>query len=109
MRKFSAIVLLAQCLSGCAFSTHYRSPEAPADTPAVPAASVRLYSGEPAGRYQVIGSVAVDKMSGEEAVAEYLKEEAGALGANAVIQVRLTKINSIAPRTGASGTAVRLE
>jgi len=59
-------------------------------------------------KYEVIGSVAVDALGGGDEAKRALQERAGQIGANAVIDVRLTKINSFTVRSGASGTAVRI-
>lgn len=96
-------------LTGCAFSTHYLQDGAKT-YPAEVASNVRVYAADRLDtKYTVIGSIAVDKLGDGNDAVEYLREEAGKLGANAVIGVRLTKLNSSAKRTGISGVAVRTE
>jgi hypothetical protein len=94
-------------LSGCAASTVYRQPGAPVLPASVPA-GVRIFGGEPRGAYTVLGSVAADKIGAAADALELLREKAASLGADAVIDVRLTKIDVASGRTGLSGTAVRL-
>ncbi|RZA00841.1 MAG: heavy metal-binding domain-containing protein [Proteobacteria bacterium] len=103
--KYLALSILA--LSSCAASTVYRQPGAPSLSPSMPA-EVRVYSGEPKGAYVILGSVAADRLGGADDAVELLREKAASLGANAVIGVRLTKIDLASGRTGLSGTAVRL-
>ena len=94
-------------LSGCAASTVYRQPGAPSLAPTAPA-DVRIFAGEPRGSHVILGSVAADKLGDAADAVLLLREKAASLGADAVINVRLTKIDVASGRTGLSGTAVKL-
>jgi hypothetical protein len=73
---------------------------------------VRLYTGGevPGKKIRYVGYVVTD-MVGNDAVkaVNALKDEAAMLGANAVIHVRLTKLNGFCVRCGAAGIAVLAE
>ncbi|MFA6467945.1 MAG: hypothetical protein WCW35_03540 [Bacteroidota bacterium] len=105
MKKILMFLTIFLFTSGCAISTHYFQDGASAKA-AVDPTLVKIYSGDLAQEYEVIGSVAVDATGDGNAAAELLKTKAGKIGANAVIMTRLTKLSSVAARTGLSGVAV---
>ena len=74
--------------------------------------SVRLYTGTkiPGKTYRFIGYVVVDTVGNEGDKAAYaLKEEAAMLGANAIVNFRLTKLTGFIKRCGAAGIAVLVQ
>ena len=101
------LLVSAVLFSGCSTATHYLSEGGKARD-GVDASKVKIYSAEKIDmKYDVIGSVAVDLAGDSDEAATLLKKEAGSIGANAVINTRLTKMHSHASsRTGLSGTAV---
>jgi hypothetical protein len=109
MKKIILAFPLLAFFSGCAVQTHYYQTGVTEPTGKVAPADVKVYSGRaPTGTsFLVLGSVAVDVPGDGSAVLPLLKEEAAKMGADAVIEVKLTKINSFAERTGLSGTAIR--
>lgn len=68
-----------------------------------------VYAGDKIDKnYEIIGSIAVDTPGfGNDAMLA-LKSQAAAIGANAVINVKLTKLQSFVARTGLSGVAIRI-
>jgi hypothetical protein len=105
MKKISLFIAVAFMLSSCSVATHYIQDDASAK-PAVQPETVKIYSGDLSHDYDVIGSVAVDVVGTGKDAAQRLRIEAGKIGANAVIFVKLTKLSSPADRTGLSGVAV---
>ncbi len=107
--KTKIIYLLSLVLiTGCAISTHYIH-EGGQKYPAISPDQVKIYtSNKIDARYEVIGSIAADNVGDGEAAMEALKKEAASIGANAVIDVKLTKIASTVSRTGLSGVAIRV-
>ncbi|MFA6456038.1 MAG: hypothetical protein WCW40_04385 [Bacteroidota bacterium] len=105
MKKIIMLFSILLLASGCAISTHYIQEGSTAKS-AVDPSMVKIYSGDLPQEYEVIGSVAVDATGDGKAVAQLLKTKAGKIGANAVIMTRLTKLSSVAARTGLSGVAV---
>ncbi len=96
-------------VSGCAIKTHYiQSNKTPMES--VSPEQVKVYVKAPEGRkYNVIGSVASYAAGAEDAISE-LKKEAGSIGANAIINLKLHKEMSYSEEnTGASGVAVRMQ
>lgn len=71
--------------------------------------TIKIYSGDIEQDYIVIGSVTSDTPGKADKAIQHLKKNASKLGANAIIKVKLTKINSFSNRTGLSGVAVRLK
>lgn len=109
MKKNLLYCLLLLCLlSGCSISTHYLQSGASV-FPETNAEAVNIYTGEIEEEYEVIGSIAVDVVGDGKAAEKFLKKKASKLGADAVMLVRLTKMNSPAQRTGISGVAVKLK
>lgn len=108
MITITRLVLCVALLSlqACSMSGHYLQHGARLLQPVAPE-SVHLYAGDgPASNPYVLGGVAVDVNGDGADAAEAFREEAASLGANAVIRVRVTKINGFASRTGLSGVAV---
>jgi hypothetical protein len=106
IRPFICLVFIL-FFSSCTITTHYLQEGAKA-YPATTPDKIKIFSGEKAEKdFIVLGSVAVDTPGDGESAATALKQEAASLGATAIINVRLTKVASSTPRTGASGTAVR--
>ncbi|MBI2428726.1 MAG: hypothetical protein HYV29_08025 [Ignavibacteriales bacterium] len=105
MKKSFFFLTLSAVLCSCTITTHYIQDGASAKT-AVAAESVKIYTGDIAHDYDVIGSVAVDVAGDGKKAALKLKEKAGSIGANAVIMTKLTKLASYGGRTGLSGVAV---
>lgn len=108
MKKNILNCLMLLCLlSGCSISTHYVQSGATVYSE-TNAEDIQIYTGDIEEEYQVIGSIAVDVMGNGKAAEKYLKKKASKLGADAVMLVHLTKMNSPAQRTGISGVAVKL-
>lgn len=106
MKKIALILLMLVFVASCTVKTHFLQTDAVAYE-AVSPEQVKIYTGNKLdAEFVVIGSVAADSPSVDGAV-KALKEEAGKIGANAVIDVKLAKIASSDSRTGISGVAVR--
>lgn len=93
-------------LTGCNFYTYYLQTGSTA-FPETKPESIAFYSGDIDKEYQVIGSVAVDVVMDGVAAKNYLRLKASKLGADAIIYVKLVKLNSFTQRTGISGVAVK--
>ena len=90
MKRFFWAVL-AFALTACASSARLATEDARSQRAQTDSATVNVYAGREIGRkYQVVGTVlaAADGESGERALAE-LRKEAAALGADAVVDLRL--------------------
>lgn len=109
MKKIAVILPILVLLSGCAIQAHYFQSGANTTLTPVLASTVKIYSSRVPtdSGVQVLGSVAVDIVGDGDAAMQTLREEAGGMGANAVYEVELTKINTYAKRTGIRGVAVR--
>lgn len=105
VRTIAAVTALMVVLAGCTISTHYIQEGSSAKQPSDPSV-VKIYTGDLAADYEVIGSVAVDVAGDGKLAAEKLKIRAAKIGANAVIMTKLSKLSSIGERTGISGVAV---
>jgi len=107
MKKILFVLVLTVLVS-CTIKTHYIQDDAQSFEKTDPQ-MIKVYSSNDVGQpYDVIGSVAVDSPGGGEDALKALKEEAALLGANAIINVKLGKISSLASSTGLSGVAVRI-
>ena len=106
MKKLFLILSFA-LFTSCVIKTHYIQDDAQAFDKTNPS-EIKIYTGDDIGsEYDVIGSVAVDAPgTGEDSIKE-LRAEAAKLGADAVINLKLTKLSSFVQRTGASGVAVK--
>ena len=69
---------------------------------------IKLYAGDIADDYQVVGVVCATA-TGIDFATQHLVKKAAALGANAIINVELDKIASFTTATGISGVAIRVE
>lgn len=109
MKKIIALLFLVTFVfAGCTVHTHYSltNRQLNRSNPY----RIKVYAGTPSGmKYTVLGLVAVDTPGKGEKAMDKLKNEASYLGANAIINVQLTKLNSFASRTGMSGVAVLVE
>lgn len=109
MKRLISFLGFILILTSCAITTQYVQPEAPSYE-AVEASQVKIYSSMDIGQsYDVLGNVAVDMLGDGRAAKSVLQEEAAEMGANAVIGVKLTKMNTFAQRTGLAGIAVRIK
>jgi len=105
MKSLLIVFVGVLMLEGCTITTHYLQDGVQVKS-AVDAKNVKVYSGDLTVSYEVIGSVAVDVAGDGQKAMEQLKIKAGKIGANAIILTKLSKISSIASRTGLSGVAV---
>lgn len=101
-------IFLFLLVSSCAISTYYLQSDAKTYA-ATNKDNVKLFSDDIKTDYNVIGSIAVDVPGGGKAAEAELKKKAAAIGANAVIFCKLTKISSLAQRTGISGVAIKFK
>lgn len=109
MKHWTIAVAIVFALQGCAIQTHYIQTGSQ-KLEKVKTSEVKLYVKAPEGQaYDVIGSVAVDQLGNAKDAQTAIKQEAAMIGANAVIDVKLTKLASFAQRTGISGVAVRFK
>ena len=106
MKKILIIGMLVLILfSGCTINSHYNLTGK--QTNFSDPLRIRVYSGIPANlEYKILGLVAVDVPGNSTAAMSRFKREASFLGANAIIDVKLTKIVTWGARTGLSGVAV---
>lgn len=70
---------------------------------------VKIYSGEPTQKYEILGPIAAEVPGDVEAATKYLKKKAAKLGASAVIKVDLSKPTSFPGSTSISGIAVKIK
>lgn len=109
MNKILILLLGSLLFSGCSIATYYLQEGAKEKKPIDPK-NVRIYSATALkSKYEVLGSIAVDKMGDGDSALELLREKAASIGANAVIDARLVKLNTTANRTGISGVAVYVQ
>jgi hypothetical protein len=99
---------LALGLGACTpTQVHLLQPGA-APFPPVEPNQVRLYAAEsPRAPRVIVGPMAVDGRGNALEAADVMRREAAAMGADAVIHVRLTKMHGFILSTGISGVAVR--
>ena len=106
---FIAIALTAN--AGCSYYTNYITAENSQKFEQVNPKEVKIYSNMPTNvnKYEVIGLVACDVLGDSDYALVKLKEEAASIGANAIINIKLSKIGSyMEQRVGMNGTAVRI-
>lgn len=109
MKKISIIILtFSLVFSSCSYYAYQYQTGSTSHSETTPD-SIKIYSGDIEQDYVIIGSVTADVMGDADAVVKYLKKKAAKLGADAIIKVDLTKINSFSQRTGISGVAVKLK
>ena len=70
---------------------------------------IKLHSGDIKEEYEIIASVAATTLGDAETASKYLKEKAAYLGADNIIQVRITTNLPFFKRTDISGIAVRIK
>ncbi len=111
--RLAAGLLLGMAVSGCAPATTNVAPAvAPSPPPRVAARAVsptvvKLFAGfAPTEPRLVLGAVTVNVRGDALQAAAALKRAAGKMGADAVVQMKLTKAGDIS-RTSLSGLAVR--
>jgi hypothetical protein len=103
-----ALLVSLTCLTSCSYYAYYCQTGSAPLTETKPDV-IKIYSGDIDKEYVVIGSVAADVNGDADAAVKYLKKKASKLGADAIIKIELTKINSFSQRTGISGVAVRMK
>lgn len=109
MKKISIIIFtFSLVFSSCSYYAYQYQTGSTSHSETTPD-SIKIYSGDIEQDYVIIGSVTADVMGDADAVVKYLKKKAAKLGADAIIKVDLTKINSFSQRTGISGVAVKLK
>ncbi len=104
-------VFFTLAVTGCSFSAHYIQDGATKDKnpQIISPNNVKIYSAAPDGiKYEVIGSISCQTQGDGDSAASMLKAEAASIGANAIINVRLTKMVSWGSQTGITGTAIRI-
>lgn len=108
MKNIILVVILSVLCSACSITTHYIQSNAQKYSPTNPD-NIKVYSNDIIlDNYIVIGSLAtLTQGDGESAIME-LKKEASEIGADAIIALRLDKLNSISQGTEASGIAVKI-
>ena len=104
------LISISTLIFSCTTKTHYILNN-DVRTSYINQADVLVFSTIPKDRnFTVIGFVAVDVSSQDGLKAlTALREEAASIGANAVIDVKLTMMSSYSSRTGLSGTAVFIQ
>ncbi len=107
-KKYVIIILFSSVLASCNIYTFYPNKESQT-FPATSPNEIKIYSGDIDRPYTVIGSVAADALGRSEVVAKYLKSKASKQGADAILFAELTKISTMAQRTGISGVAVKFK
>ncbi len=105
----SILFLSVIALNGCNYYTYY--PQSDSTVQKITTSSeIKVYLDEIIDQeYDVVGSVAVDIPGDGEDAIKFLKKKVASTGANAVMNVKLTKINTFTNRTGISGVAVKLK
>jgi uncharacterized protein YbjQ (UPF0145 family) len=108
MKKYLFVaIILITTLNGCFYAfypqtgSHFYAETLPE--------TVQIFSGEPEQEYEIIGSITADVIGDADAVVKHLKKKAAKLGADAVIKVDLSKVNSTTLRTGISGVAIKMK
>lgn len=108
MKKSVLLFFVVFFSVSCSQHTFYRPVDAQRFE-ATSMESVKIYSQDINQNYDIIASVAADAVGSSDKAITVLKREAAKLGADAIINVKLTKINSFAQRTGVSGVAIKLK
>jgi len=109
MKKISLLTLLIlMTLSSCSFFTYCYQTGSSYYAKTNPDA-IKIFSGDVDQDYIIIGSVTVDVFGGTIAATDYLKKNASKLGADAIINVELTKLDTYSNRVGISGVAIKLK
>jgi hypothetical protein len=103
-----SILLISLLFIGCGYSSHFVD-DAGSTYPASNPDDIEIYSGDIEADYEVIGVIASDVVGDGEKATKRALSEASKIGADAIIFVKLTKLNSFAQRTGLSGVAIKLK
>ncbi len=106
MKNIISVLVLSLTLGSCSISTYYAQDESVKNTP-TSIESIKLYSNDIHKEYTVMGSIAVDAAGSAISAEKLLKKKASKIGADAIIYCKLTKLNSVAQRTGISGVAIK--
>ena len=107
MKKFILLIAISlSTLNSCYFAFYPQSGSY--NHPVTNPELIKIYSGDIDQDYLIIGPVAADVIGDADDVVKYLKKKASELGADAIIKVDLTKMNSSSISTGISGIAIRL-
>lgn len=114
MKKTNSIVkiiviisFLSVTLLGCSISTNYIQTGSRVYKETNPDA-VKIYSGTPTETFNVIGSIAVYAVDKPTAL-DVLQEKAALLGADAVIDARLSTLMTSNKQIGINGTAIKFK
>ena len=109
MKNISILLILTSMfLTSCSYYAYQFQTGSTPQSETIPE-SIKIYSGDIEQDYIVIGSVSADVVGGSDTVVKYLKKKASKLGADAIINVNLSKFNTFSNRTGISGVAVKLK
>lgn len=100
-------ILFLSTLTSCSF-IYYAGTDIPVKSETNPE-QIKVYSGDINQDYDIIGPVAADICGNADAAVKYLKKRASKIGADAIIEVELTKMNSYTLQTGISGIAVKMK
>jgi hypothetical protein len=106
--RIGRLACLVLGLGACTPARMHVSQPGAASLPPVDPTWVRLYAAEsPRPPRVIVGPMAVDGHGNALEAADVMRREAAAMGADAVIHVRLTKMHGFILSTGISGVAVR--
>lgn len=106
MKNIISALVLSLTLGSCSISTYYAQEESIKNTP-TSIENIKLYSNDIHKEYTVLGNIAVDAVGSSVSAEKFLKKKASKIGADAIIYCKLTKLNSVAQRTGISGVAIK--
>ncbi len=105
--KLLLLSLLLLIVVGCSYKTAYIQSSSQKYPKTIPN-DIKVYAAETiAGDYEVMGVVAVDLASGDIGAKKALVRKAARYGADAIINVRLTRINSFAQRSSMDGVMIK--
>ncbi|MBN2485120.1 MAG: hypothetical protein JXB34_04005 [Bacteroidales bacterium] len=100
------LLFLVFIISSCSISAYYTQSGAKT-YPETSIDMIKIFSNDVDESYTVIGSIAVDAVGDAKSAEKVLKKKAASLGADAIIFCKLTKMTSVAQRTGLSGVAIK--
>jgi len=106
IKKIIPTAVLLISLSSCSISTYYAQNESANNNPTA-IENIKLYTNNAPKEYIVLGSIAVDALGSAKSAEKFLKKKASKIGADAIINCQLTKLNSFSQRTGISGVAIK--
>lgn len=101
-----SLLFLAIVSLGCSHSSHFVQ-DGSQIYPETDPSAIEIFAGDVDRDYVVIGTVASDVGGDGSKASKRAKLEASKMGADAIIFIKLTKINSFAQRTGLSGVAIK--